>query len=87
MTRNYHYSIYPENSPKQFKAICALIEGTYPDAKKRELAVDVDGSTIQLYSVDEKEIVVFDDYDVGAVFIESDVDLTKVISKITIEAA
>lgn len=81
MKRDFHYSIYPENSPKHFKAVCTLIEGAYPDATKRKLAVDVDGSTIQLYTVSGKDIVVFDDYDVGAVFVESDIDISALIGE------
>ncbi len=42
--------------------------------------MDVDGSTIQIYRKDDKEVVVYDDYDVGAVFIKSDVDLSEILN-------
>lgn len=75
----YDYTIYPENSPRIFKELCYELEQKIPEIKRGRLLIDVDGSTIQLfYVVDRfgtKEISVFDDYDVGAVFIKSQYDL------------
>lgn len=71
----YNYNIFPDNSPAHFKEVCRKIEKYFPNAKKSSLLVDVDGTTIQNYIFDNKEIDVYDDYDVGAVFVRSEVDL------------
>ena len=37
--------------------------------------IDVDGTLIQIYNIDGREIVVFDDYVFEMVYIESDIEL------------
>ena len=71
----YDYTIYPDNSPEKFKETCKIIEEKYPNALKSELLVDVDGSTIQTYTEDGKDIDIYDDYDFGAVYVKSAIDL------------
>ncbi|MGN0682458.1 MAG: hypothetical protein ACI4JY_02170 [Oscillospiraceae bacterium] len=73
----FDYTVSPNNSPEQFRHACGIIEQAYPQATKRQLLVDVDGTTIQTYTKDGKDIDVFDDYDVGAVFVKSDIDLSR----------
>ncbi len=68
----YKYNIKTYNSPDAFRMACMEFEKEYPTAKKNEMLVDVDGSTIQVYATDEGEMVIFDDYDVGAVFANAD---------------
>lgn len=59
----YNYNIHKENSPKIFKSTCEKIEAYLLGAEKNELLVDVDGSTIQVFSYgNNKETVVYDDY-------------------------
>lgn len=64
----YDYNIFSDNSVKKFKEACKAIEKEYPKIDKKKLLVDVDGSTIQVYGESENKIVVYDDYDVGAVY-------------------
>ena len=71
----YDYTVYPDNNPKKFKEICGIIEKAYPKAEKKKLLIDVDGSTIQTYTVQGKDIDIYDDYDVGAVYVQSEIDL------------
>lgn len=71
----YDYSISLNNDPKEFKKVCVQIENHYTEAKKKEQLVDVDGTTIQSYAIGEKKIIVYDDYDVGAVYIRSDMEI------------
>ncbi|MBE5928336.1 MAG: hypothetical protein E7267_03045 [Lachnospiraceae bacterium] len=71
----YDYTIFPDNSPKEFKKVCKMIQSVFPNATVHELLVDVDGSTIQTFTQDGKDIDVYDDYDVGAVYVKSEVDL------------
>lgn len=74
----FNYTIYSDNSPLKFKEACFLIEKLYPNAVKKKLLVDVDGTTIQTYSYNGKDIDVYDDYDVGAVFVKSEVNLNSI---------
>ena len=78
---NYDYTIYPDNSPSEFKKTCKKIESNLTGLSKKKLLVDVDGSTIQTYSKDDKDIDVFDDYDVGAVFVKSEINLDGLFSE------
>ena len=71
----FDYTICPENSVKIFKEICEKLEQIFPNLKKDDLLIDVDGSTIQMYKKEDKRIVVYDDYEVGAVYIKSDIKL------------
>ena len=80
MNKKYDYTIYPDNNPKIFKDTCKRIEEIFPNMKKAELLIDVDGSTVQIFGEEPKEIIVYDDYDVGDVFVKSDIDLSGVIS-------
>ncbi len=75
MNKEFDYSIYPDNSPEKFKLTCAKIEQDFPCALKQKLLIDVDGSTIQVYSLGSKEIIVYDHYEIGAVFVLSDIPL------------
>ncbi len=74
----YDYNIFPDNNPEKFKETCKRIQLKFPQAEKKDLLVDVDGSTIQVFIVDGKEIVVYDDYDIGAVFIKSEIELSQI---------
>lgn len=47
--------------------------------KKHKLIIDVDDTTIQTYTKNNKDIDVFDDYDIGAVFIKSELDLSMIL--------
>ena len=80
MEKEFDYTIYPNNSPEQFKNACTSIESAHPELSKAKLLIDVDGSTIQIYGEGSREIIVYDDYDVGAVYVISDVDLSRVIT-------
>lgn len=78
MEKKYDYNIAKDNSSESFKKTCAMIEQAYPQLTKDDLLVDVDGSTIQIYGTEPEEIIVYDDYDVGAVYVKSDVDLSDI---------
>lgn len=77
----FEYSIYPDNSSSIFDETCEKIDRAFKDAEKQEKLVDVDGSTIQRFHIDGKKVVVYDDYDVGAVYVESDINLSGVVEE------
>ncbi len=75
----FDYNIYTDNSPEEFKNACEKVKNAFPDYEKHKLLVDVDGSTIQIFSKSGKKIKIYDDYDVGAVYAVSDVELKNVL--------
>ena len=80
-TWNYHYTISSENSPQAFKDACLLVEEELWQFEKKKLAIDIDGSTVQMYKVGNSTVVVVDDYDIGAVFVNSDIKITNLSTK------
>lgn len=76
----FDYTIATQNNTSAFRDACIRIEHAFPSAEKKKLLVDVDGSTIQTYTVGGGDIDVFDDYDVGAVYVKSAVDLKDMFS-------
>ena len=75
----YSYNIRPETDEKAFFETCKTIEEGLSGLKKEKLLIDVDGTFIQIYYLDKEEIVVYDDYDVDAVYVDSNVPLEKVL--------
>lgn len=71
----FDYTLFSKNSPGIFKSACEKVSAAFPNANKQRLLVDVDGSTIQTFTVDGNDIDIYDDYDVGAVFVKSQVNL------------
>lgn len=76
----FDYNIFPENSSLYFKDACQKIEQSFPNAVKQNPLIDVDGSIIQTYSIDHQDIDIYDDYDVGAVYVKSEIDLSNIFS-------
>ena len=72
MNKNFSYNIKPDNSPEVFDKACREFEKAFPNAVKEKLIIDVDGSTIQRYYTDNGEMVIVDDYYIGAVYADSD---------------
>ena len=71
----FRYVIHTDNSPKIFKETCKRVKEIFPDATEQKLLVDVDGSTIQTFTQEGKDIDVFDDYDIGIVFVQSEIEI------------
>jgi len=74
----FEYNISKNASSKEFKKVCLNIEKAFPNIVKHELLEDMDGSEIQVYEVDGKKIKVYNDYEVDAVYIDSEVKLDNV---------
>ena len=71
----YEYGLYPEYDEHHFKRQCESLEKQLKGLKKGKLLIDVDGSQIQLYTLDGKEIQVLNDKDFGEVCVKSQIDL------------
>ena len=73
--REFHYNICTEADEELFYKQCTALENHIPDLSKERLLQDVDGSLIQIYYHEKGELVVYNDYLVGALYIESDFDI------------
>lgn len=71
----FNYSICNEPDREVFIKQCKALEKYIPDIDKGELLEDVDGSETQLYTVNGKKISVHNSQYIGAVFVDSDIDL------------
>lgn len=72
----YDYNIFSDNSSEEFNNACEKIKAAFPNSTVHKLLVDVDGSTVQTFTQDGKDIDVYNDYDVGAVYVKSEIELT-----------
>lgn len=75
----FSYNVYEEANNAEFEKACNLIEKHFLVEKQLPL-IDVDGSIIQEYISDNGVIKVFNDYEVGAVYIDSDLKLNDIFS-------
>ena len=75
----FKYNISKHASNSKFKSVCGKIEGAMKDFKHEEPIIDVDGSVIKIYSKEKLKIKIYNDYEVDAVYVDSDVDLTSVL--------
>ena len=71
----YHYTIYTVPDDTIYQKQCDALESHVPGIKKGIELHDVDGSRIQFYECQGKELRVWNDYDVGAVYVESEIVL------------
>jgi uncharacterized membrane protein len=71
----FSYNISKTADNKVFKDTCKQIERHNVDLSSEKLLVDVDGSVIQIYADGDKKIKVYNDYEVDAVYINSDISL------------
>ena len=68
----YSYTISKSANAEVFRETCNLIEQHYPQIKKDPLLEDVDGSLVQIYRIEEGQIRVESDFQVDAVYADSD---------------
>lgn len=75
----FSYNISTSADENAFFSTCDTIENAFPKLEKEELLVDVDGSQIQTYTENSWKITVFNDYEVDAVFVDSDIDIGDIL--------
>lgn len=71
----FEYVICNQASKEIFDKQCEALEKNITNIKKGGLIQDVDSSLLQYYYYDEKRIIVYNDEDIGAVFVKSEIDL------------
>ena len=74
----FDYTILPYADDKIFNKDLNLFESKFPDVQIEELRGDVDDTAIQIYVNNDKRIKFYNDYEVDAVYIESDIDLSDI---------
>lgn len=77
----YDYSICTEPDEELFAKQCKALEKNIAGIEKVDYLEDVDGSQFQIYKKDGKKIVVKNSYYIGALFIESEIELTQFFPK------
>ena len=75
----FSYNIAKVADNQAFQKVCADIESKMRGIQKESLLVDVDGTLIQIYKASGGSIKVVNDYEVDAVYADSDIDLTGII--------
>ena len=75
----YSYNIAKKANKEIFDNTRSLIESNISGIDKERLIEDVDGTQIQIYNVNGKKIKVFNDYEVDAVYIDSELDIENII--------
>lgn len=75
----FSYNIAKTADTEAFKRACANIEAKVRNAEKEELLIDVDGTLIQIYNTAGGRIKIVNDYEVDAVYADSDICLTNVL--------
>ena len=71
----FSYTVSKEADNKVFLDTCALIETNIAEAVKEEMLIDVDGSLYQTYQTPKGTIKVSNDFEVYAVYVDSDLKL------------
>lgn len=75
----FTYNIAKNADIKEFKRACSLIESNMKEAKKAELLTDVDGTSIQIYDTKDGKIKVYNDYEVDAVYVDAEMNLSAIL--------
>ncbi len=71
----FDYTLSPEIDDVIFNDACIKINKQFGYMKKQKGLVNIDSAFIQVFEDDNNVIVVFNDYDVGAVYVKSTVNL------------
>lgn len=75
----FKYNIHKEADNSKFEDVCKKIENGIKDLNIEETLIDVDGSVIRIYNSGNDKIKVYNDYEVDAVYIDSEVNLDKLL--------
>ena len=71
----FSYTVSKTASEKAFAKACQLIESHFKGISKEKILEDVDGTAIQVYHKDDNNIKVYNDYEVDAVYVDSEIEL------------
>lgn len=77
----YSYTISKEPNNALFLKICEKIVKSISVLSKDELLIDVDGCISQTYHISQGKIKVCNDYEVYALYVDSDMDLSDMLKE------
>lgn len=75
----YSYTVAKVASEKEFAKACNLIESHFKGIGKEKILEDVDGSAVQIYHKGKACIKVCNDYEVDAVYVDSEIELKDIM--------
>ena len=75
----YKYTSYKEADNEKFKEACKKLLHGMDNLIANEPIIDVDGTIIQKYTSPNGNIMVSNDYEIDAVYIDSEVNLDDII--------
>lgn len=78
MEYTYNYIICDTNSEESFNYAKRILIERLPDFKST-LLNDVDGTAIFVLETSNREVVLYNDYEVGGVYIDSKIDLSDIL--------
>lgn len=73
----FEYLICNIADKETFKRQCLALEKNIKELRKDKQLVDVDGSIIQSYFLDDKKVTVYNSFYLNEVYIQSEFDLEK----------
>lgn len=71
----FSYGICNQADAEIFQKQCQTLEKHISSIQKGDMLTDVDGSQTQFYHIGDKEVTVHNSRYIGAVYIDSEVDL------------
>ena len=71
----YQYTICNQPDEKIFRKQCRALEKHIPGLRLLENLQDVDGSLIRIYDKDGAKIKIMNHFDLGGIFIDSEIEL------------
>lgn len=74
----FSYTVSKVASEEAFKKTCRLLEDRIAGIDKDKMLEDVDGTAIQVYRKGTDSIKVYNDYEVDAVYIDSEIELSNI---------
>lgn len=74
----FEYNICMNANNEEFTNACEKIEENIDNIIKGETIIDVDGSIVQIYTKDGYTIKIYNDYEIDAVYIDSEIDLDNI---------
>ena len=75
--KEYEYNICTVADEEISEKQCVTLEKHIPGIEKSDLLIDVDGSKTQIYTLHNKKITVHNSYYIGAVYVNSEIELTQ----------
>lgn len=72
-----HHNICIEPDKNIFDKQCVALEKHIPNIVKSDLLTDVDSSETQIYTVNDKRIIVHNSYYIGAVYVGLEIELER----------